>query len=192
MNRSIHLAALLATAACAAASSAPDASAPCETFLCGKECCAQGQVCGPQDVCCSPIDCQGLGHECGDDGCGTLCGTCGTGMICNSGFRCAGCLVETDPEFCARLGKQCGQVTGVDNCQAARTVADCGNCTNGRLCGTDNTCSGACVPLTRDEFCHNYGKNCGSFSAVDNCAQPRTENCGTCPSGGNCIDDVCH
>jgi hypothetical protein len=191
VNRSIRLAALFALAACSGAPSAPDASAVCATLLCGKECCAQGQTCDPLGACCTPVDCLAEGRECGDDGCGTPCGTCGTGMLCNSGFRCAGCLAETDAAFCLRLGKTCGQVTGLDNCLDSRTVADCGTCTNGRLCGTDNLCSGACVPLTHDEFCHNYGKNCGPFTALDNCAVSRTENCGTCPGGGTCTNNVC-
>ena len=193
MRRSTCLPALLPTlvalAACAASPAAPDAAIECPTRFCGAECCAQEQVCDKQGACCTPVDCQT--RECGDNGCGTPCGTCGSGMICNSGFKCAGCAPETNAEFCVRLAKQCGQVTGQDNCNATRTVADCGTCTNGRLCGTDNTCSGACVPLTIAEFCHNYAKNCGSFTALDNCSQPRTENCGTCPNGGNCIGNVC-
>ncbi len=46
----------------------------------------------------------------------------------------AGCVPETDTAFCTRLGKNCGSVTGTDNCQLPRTV-NCGACTLPQNCG---------------------------------------------------------
>ncbi len=45
------------------------------------------------------------------------------------------CLPELDGAFCARLGKDCGLVTAVDNCGATRTDVDCGSCTLPEVCG---------------------------------------------------------
>jgi GH18 family chitinase len=44
------------------------------------------------------------------------------------------CTPETDAEFCSRLAKNCGSVTGTDNCGASRT-ASCGSCTSPETCG---------------------------------------------------------
>lgn len=44
-----------------------------------------------------------------------------------------GCAVETDAQFCARLGKSCETVSGTDNCGAARS-ASCGTCGAGMGC----------------------------------------------------------
>ena len=38
------------------------------------------------------------------------------------------CAAEDDVGFCARLGVECGAVTGTDNCGEERSVADCGEC----------------------------------------------------------------
>jgi hypothetical protein len=54
-----------------------------------------------------------------------------------------GCTPETDPQFCSRLGKNCGSVTALDNCGVSRTVSSCGTCNSGYSCageGTANVC----------------------------------------------------
>jgi hypothetical protein len=44
--------------------------------------------------------------------------------------------------------------------------------------------SGTCIPETDTAMCSRFGKNCGSFSAVDNCGATRTVNsCGSCSTG---------
>jgi hypothetical protein len=59
------------------------------------------------------------------------------------------CGAESDADFCARLGKNCGTLTGVDNCDQART-ASCASCPGGEVCGlgdATNVCvvaPGAC------------------------------------------------
>ena len=48
------------------------------------------------------------------------------------------CVPETDPQFCARLGKNCEMVSAPDNCGATRS-ANCGTCTAGTAC-VDRVC----------------------------------------------------
>jgi hypothetical protein len=45
-----------------------------------------------------------------------------------------GCTPESDSTFCARLGKNCGTVSGNDNCGNPRS-ASCGSCTAPQTCG---------------------------------------------------------
>jgi hypothetical protein len=55
----------------------------------------------------------------------------------------AGCAPESNAAFCTRLGKECGMVTGTDNCGATRSVPSCGTCTAPLVCGgagTANAC----------------------------------------------------
>jgi Tol biopolymer transport system component len=106
------------------------------------------------------------------------------------------CTPETDTALCARLGKQCGGVTAVDNCGGNRTV-DCGGCTAPQTCGgggTDNLCG--CTPETDAAFCSRKGKNCGPVSGTDNCGATRTvSSCGSCTApqtcGGGGTANVC-
>jgi ricin-type beta-trefoil lectin protein/polysaccharide lyase-like protein len=55
------------------------------------------------------------------------------------------CTPESNGSFCSRLGKNCGTVSGTDNCGNARTVS-CGACTAPDTCGgggTANVCGSA-------------------------------------------------
>jgi hypothetical protein len=52
----------------------------------------------------------------------------------------ATCRPEDRAAFCARLGKNCGSVTGTDNCGNRRAEASCG------ACGGADTCGGGGVP----------------------------------------------
>lgn len=93
---------------------------------------------------CTPIACADVGKNCGSisDQCGGIldCGRCESGNcggggvdnVCGSGGQC---LAETDAAFCARLGKNCGEVNAWDTCGRARTT-DCG------ICGAQQTCGG--------------------------------------------------
>jgi hypothetical protein len=53
----------------------------------------------------------------------------------------ASCIPESTHDFCARLDKHCGAVSGTDNCQNARTIADCGTCSQGDSCDANSQCS---------------------------------------------------
>jgi len=91
--------------------------------------------------------------------CSNACGahaTCevvtgGPACTCDSGYTGDGqtctpsCVPETDLGFCAGLGKNCGTVSGTDNCGLART-ASCGSCSSGITCGgggSQNVCGSA-------------------------------------------------
>jgi hypothetical protein len=109
------------------------------------------------------------------------------------------CSPETDAQFCSRLGKSCGQVSGTDNCGNSRTVSSCGTCTAPQTCGgggTANVCGATCSPETDAQFCSRLGKGCGQVSGTDNCGSNRTaSSCGTCAApqtcGGGGTANVC-
>jgi outer membrane protein assembly factor BamB len=157
---------------------------------------------------CVPKTCIGLGRNCGTvwDGCGGLidCGTCtapdscgggGEPNVCGQGV----CTPESDEALCSTLGKTCGTLTAVDNCGSQRTVSSCGTCTSPETCGgggTANVCGqGSCTPESNTAFCESQGKNCGAFSGMDNCGNPRSANCGSClgneTCGGGGTPNVC-
>ncbi|MCU0657905.1 MAG: hypothetical protein MUF64_22375, partial [Polyangiaceae bacterium] len=112
---------------------------------------------GAPTTCLTRITCKDRNADCGsiDDGCeGTLeCGTCTAPETCGADNRC-GCIPETDPAFCARLGKDCDEVSNVDNCEKPRT-ANCGTCSGqetcggtgvDNVCGQNNPCAGVTCP----------------------------------------------
>ena len=107
--------------------------------------------------------------QCGDDGCGGVCGECEEGMECvlaeDGGAMCASICVP----FCEN--KSCGD----DGCGG-----DCGTCSEGQECVESESgvleCSEVCEP-------NCDGKNCGG----DGCGGV----CGTCEADYACVDSVC-
>lgn len=93
------------------------------------------------------------------------------------------CMPESITEFCERLGKGCGTVTDLDNCNEMRQVV-CGSCIEPSICGADNVCS--CESETDDEFCARLGKDCDTVTDADNCGRQRTANCGMCEGSEVC------
>ncbi|AKU90874.1 hypothetical protein AKJ08_1261 [Vulgatibacter incomptus] len=141
--------------------------------------------------------CRRLGKICGDvtdtDQCGVertaACGSCVAGQECGDDNLCHTlCTQEEDEAFCARLGKTCGSVTAMDNCDRER-MASCGSCQDGQMCGDDNTCHDGCDSESDAAFCARLGKTCGDVTGTDNCGNARTAACGTCPDGQTCGDD---
>ena len=105
------------------------------------------------------------GRECGDDGCGGVCGSCAADETCTKGGSCAG-LTACTPD-CG--GHECGD----DGCGGS-----CGKCPIGFACGED----GACLDLAGCEpDCK--GKQCGA----DGCGG----SCGTCSGGLECTSNQC-
>lgn len=145
--------------------------------------------------------CTRLGKNCGaiatTDNCGASrrvasCGACAAAQTCGAHLAnvCGDpvCAPETDTAFCARYGKNCGQVTNLDNCGASRT-ATCGTCTSPQSCGavTTNVCG--CVPESDTAFCARLGRTCNPATATDNCGASRTvATCGTCGGTGYCTN----
>src|SRR5262249_6597085 len=108
----------------------------------------------------------------------------GTANVCGTA-----CTPESNATFCSRLKKNCGTVSGTDNCGKARTVTSCGSCTAPATCGgggTANVC-GTCTAASNATFCSRLGKNCGTVSGTDNCGKARTvTSCGTCTAPATC------
>jgi GH18 family chitinase len=100
---------------------------------------------------CTP-DCSGL--ECGDDGCGGLCGTCGTNEECNGSQQCTSCTPSCG-------GNECGD----DGCGGS-----CGTCDAGEVCNS-GTCQTTCTPSCTDKACGNddCGGSCGTCGTGETC-----------------------
>jgi hypothetical protein len=54
----------------------------CKGTVCPKACCSQDEICDKQGSCCT-AQCQG--KQCGDNGCGGVCGLCPAGGMCLDG-----------------------------------------------------------------------------------------------------------
>ncbi len=110
-----------------------------EDVSCGD--CLAGEIC-EEGVCnCNPKTCDDYSGQCGsslDDGCN---GTINCNNNCDSGEDCENevcvCSAENGPTFCARLDKECGEVTAENNCGDSITV-DCGSCSSGKECSNGN------------------------------------------------------
>jgi sulfatase modifying factor 1 len=50
------------------------------------------------------------------------------------------CVLESDADFCARLGAVCGGKSGTDTCGALRVVTSCGACPVDEACSATNVC----------------------------------------------------
>lgn len=126
------------------------------------------------DMPCIPLTqqdlCEVRGLNCGGldvtDNCGETrpidCGECPAPETCGGGApgiaNNCGCTPESNEEFCARNGKDCGTFIGTDNCGIART-ANCGPCSGGTVCGQSapNVCGCPC----------NIGGTCYADGAVN-------------------------
>jgi hypothetical protein len=201
-----------AGATCGAVSGTDLCGNPKSVANCGN--CPLNSTCGgtgtPNTCGCTPQSdaalCTSRGKECGSltatDNCGvtrtaTCPGTCTAPSSCGGGglSNVCGCTSETSPQFCQRLGKTCGTVTANDNCGVSRTTS-CGSCFSPQTCGgsgVPNTCG--CGAETDAQFCARAGKNCGTWTGVDNCNQSRGANCGMCAAfttcGGGGTTNVC-
>jgi len=110
------------------------------------------------------------GRECGDNGCGGLCGYCPYGSLCKAGLCVEYCVPDC-------TGKQCGD----DGCGGL-----CGDCEVNEFCAEDFHCVlKGCVPDCAGRACGPDG--CGG-------------SCGTCGDGQVCdpkawqcvVDTSCH
>lgn len=154
------------------------------TVGCGT--CTDPETCTAENVCaCEPETsatfCMRLGKTCGlvtdADNCGQPrtdidCGTCAQGN-CKADNTCTVCEAETDAAFCLRLGKNCGMVTGADNCEKSRTVS-CGTCTDDKVCGADNSCACPTVQCPANAECGSASNACGNNASCGMCAQGQT------------------
>ena len=147
----------------------------------------------PPDPPCEPAcDSPGGPMECGDDGCGGLCGTCNFGDDCVDGtcvtpVNCGdGKCVEG--ESCEDCAVDCGKcpVCGDEECNGEEGCFDCpGDC--GACCG-----DGECV-AQHGEDCFMCEADCGACCGDDACVAGHEEDCTTCAEdcGLCCGDDLC-
>eukprot|EP01097_Dermamoeba_algensis_P005464 TRINITY_DN3476_c0_g1_i4.p1 TRINITY_DN3476_c0_g1~~TRINITY_DN3476_c0_g1_i4.p1 ORF type:complete len:824 (+),score=241.26 TRINITY_DN3476_c0_g1_i4:168-2474(+) len=112
---------------------------------------SQGYRCLPKpsaETTCTP---KCSGKNCGDDGCGGLCGSCKTGQQCKSG-TCASAAASCVPNC---MGTECGD----DGCGGS-----CGTCPDGTSCSdTQRRCVSKTPTCTPD--CKNKG--CGVSDGCD-------------------------
>jgi hypothetical protein len=98
-----------------------------------------------------------------------------------------GCTPESDPAFCSRVGKNCGQVMNTDNCGQPRTVSSCGTCSSPQSCGgtgTANVCGAACFTPYANSNCLTYvlGTQVSSGGHNWKCSNGDCANCATFPT----------
>ena len=122
-----------------------------------------------------------LGKTCslvsGNDNCGNPraanCGACALPQTCGGSgqpYVCGCASSESDAAFCARLGKNCGSVSGLDDCDVARTV-DAAHVLPGLQRRWRGQRAGGCIAETDGAFCARLAKNCGALSANDQLRQ---------------------
>ncbi len=105
------------------------------------------------------------GKECGDDGCGNICGRCELPKTCDSeNGQCVDCTAQC-------TGKECGS----DGCGGS-----CGTCEDGFECTAAGACE--CIPQCLGKFCGDdgCGGSCGSCTSPD-----------TCSAEGQCVPPGC-
>ena len=78
-------------------------------------------------------------QTCGADHTFAAC-VCALADAGTDGASEAGCVAESDPGFCARLGKTCESVTAADNCGAPRSTS-CGTCSGTAPLCLANVCT---------------------------------------------------
>lgn len=169
---------------------------------CTKGCEISGTCCADIAKACACItDCKN--KECGDDGCGGVCGTCNEGELCTGNFQCQSDPCANDP--CAGHGV-CTPGTGACVCDANYTGSNCTacatglvdypNCTPDQCAGVQNPCSGhgSCDPISGACSCAQgyVGANCDACatgSGYPNCQDPCSGK--NCDDANACTDDKC-
>ncbi len=168
-----------------------------EWSTCAEGCDASAGICAGQV--CEP-SC--AAKECGDDGCGGVCGTCGGEEICVAGQctapecvpvcenkecgddGCGGLCGSCDPGFSCNSKGVCESDSPV--CEPSCDGKDCGDDGCGGLCGScvdGQSCNdkGQCVETGCQPQCD--GKVCGDNGCGDVC--------GLCDAGDLCEEGLC-
>ncbi|MBI5528830.1 MAG: hypothetical protein HY897_21075 [Deltaproteobacteria bacterium] len=179
-------------------------------YVCCVDKCKRGDCCENADCAVSPNGKYCVANKCSqvcveDANCpngrcctkGPFLGTCYTGNCCDD-TQCyapetcggggtswwCGCTPETKDEFCGRLGKECGTVTGVDNC---------GNTRSNVLCGVCPECMGCDEGVCRAAS-HAFA-SCDAASGdvwwYDSCGNPEEVKDKCSENGWLCVGDAC-
>jgi hypothetical protein len=160
----------------------PDGSGACvcEFLTCDAGCCptAAYTTCDGQGECCVP-DCDG--KECGEDGCGGLCGVCPEDTFCVSDLGT--CLTVCDNECTVPGETKCQGNFAFKTCIEIQVGGEPCMVWDADLtdCPAQNTCAdGACACQP-----NCLGKNCGDDGCGGSCGS-----CGAAPNDCN-PDGVC-
>jgi hypothetical protein len=198
-----------APGACGTISNACGSTNDCDAVNGG--CTGPGEVCTDNACVCTPEDdaafCARQSAECGLATGMDNCGNTRTDVDCDAAVGCpanetcngntCSCTPESDADFCARQGAECGLASGTDNCGATRTNVDCNavllGCTLPEIC-LNNTCG--CVPEDDATVCSKSGAECGLLTTTDNCGATRTDvDCdaavGGCAANETCTNNTC-
>jgi hypothetical protein len=134
---------------------------------------------------CQPT-CEDGDKECGDDGCGGVCGNCSDGLTCTKDVCAQGqCQYQAGASYCV-LNSSCVSQGQLDpdsvcrKCQPGLSQEEWTPIPDGVACGQGKFCfQGLCC----DHAAHCSGKECGS----DGCGGL----CGACAPGLKCLDGFC-
>jgi hypothetical protein len=134
--------------------------------------CFEGKCCDPTVAC--------AGKECGDNGCGGICGKCDPGKSCENGLCKAGPCVPS----CA--GKECGS----DGCGGL-----CGTCDDANVCTLDTCQVGVhkCQHTPTTALCddNNDCTDDGCEPAEAACTHAKLNDGAPCGLGGVCKAGLC-
>ena len=162
---------------------------PLGAAVCGKSCNINNSVV----LNCVP-SC--FGKNCGDDGCGGVCGTCSNGTVCTGGI----CSITPLSCIASCEGKICGD----DGCGGVCGTCSNGDCVNGNcIIFPPSTCN---TPCPVGQICDNG--DCRSCRPGEDCCRPQCGglslfnakqcgddgcggSCGSCPQGYNCNEGIC-
>ncbi len=172
--------------------------------------CPAGQICAGAGACCTPTC---VGKQCGDNGCGGVCGTCAVDETCSPAGTCD-CVAQCTGKSCGSNGCSgtCGTCGAGEACSAAQTCevctpdcagktcgpngcgGTCGTCSVGQTCGGVGTCV-ACVPDCVGKTCgdNGCGGTCGACDATQGCTPAGTcaAKCVPACAGKSCGDNGC-
>ena len=128
------------------------------------------------DQCCLP-DCDG--KQCGDDGCGGVCGTCAPGTLCEEDM-CMACEAQCEGKVCGDdlCGGTCGSCDPFDECVEGQCIECVPQC-EGKECGDDG-CGGECGKCGEEQACTT------EYKCVDCVPQCEGMICGPDGCGGTC------
>jgi hypothetical protein len=122
------------------------------------------------------------GKQCGNDGCGGVCGTCSFNQTCLDGQCKAACTPTCTGKLCGPDG--CGGLCGT--CGPGQACTDLGICCmpacGGRQCGSDG-CGGVCGQCPVATFCDEAKGVCLGGDQGDVVAEGDGVVTGTCPPG---------
>lgn len=178
-----------------------DACGQPRTADCGS--CPAPESCGPNNVCtCTPESdaafCSRHGKQCGSytntDNCGrprtANCGACSTPPNTTCSANTCVCTPQTDADFCAARGVQCGTATGADNCGVVRT-ASCSACPAPSTCGGGGLAGQCgCIAVGTSDCSKVGAVCCGGICNGSRCCRPLGDAC-TGGISGECCQASC-